>query len=364
MSFRERCRNHRIRQALAAGWIAVSLGLPGGGNRFASADEGASPEIERLIDVRLRANDSLEPGEEPSADARDCLQGLIWPPDEFPVHCQAPRAERGDVLVRFPSPVKSGVDQNDLVAMEWYVARDDQGRPKSARAVVVIHESGSQMTVGRMFATGLRHQGLHAFLLNLPYYGERRPADRSRRDANFITVMRQAIADARRAKDAVASLPLVDESHIALQGTSLGGFVSATTASLDRAYDSVFILLAGGELYELIQTGKRDTVKVREKLAEAGLDDDELRTLLWNIEPTRVAHRLDPQRTWLFSGSFDTVVPPKHAHALANAAHLESDHHVVLLADHYTGIVYLPFVLDYIGKQVLTIESSGHKPGR
>jgi hypothetical protein len=322
------------------------------------ADDGSPLEIAKLSGTSYPATDSLETGDDPSPDARACLQGLVWNAASFEVQCtRSPRSDRGDLLIRFPSPVESGLDQNDQVAMEWYIARDENDRPTEARAVVVVHESGSRMTVGRLIARGLRHQGLHAFLLHLPYYGERRPADRSQRDANFVNIMRQAIADARRARDAVAALPLVDASHIALQGTSLGGFVSATTGSLDRGYDSVFVMLAGGELYEVIQKGKRDTVKVREKLAEAGLEGEQLRSQLWTIEPTRVAHRLDPQRTWLFSGIFDTVVPPQHAHALANAARLDDTHHVQLLADHYTGIIYLPFVLDYISKQIASIES-------
>lgn len=349
------CRDWKARASSTGLALVLPLIIGIGGS--AVAEDGVSIDIATLSGTSYPANDSLNTGDEPSADARACLQGLVWKAGSFVVQCTPPaRSDRGDLLIRFPSPIESGLEQNDRVAMEWFVARDEKDCPISARAVVVVHESGSQMTVGRLFARGLRHQGLHAFLLHLPYYGERRPEGLSRRDANFISVMRQAIADARRARDAVAALPLVDDSHIALQGTSLGGFVSATAASLDHGYDSVFVVLAGGELYELIQNGKRDAVKVRERLAEAGLAGEQLRELLWTIEPTRVAHRLDPQRTWLFSGSFDTVVPPKHALALADAAHLDSTHHVQLLADHYTGIIYLPFVLDYISQQIVSID--------
>ena len=43
-----------------------------------------------------------------------------------------------------------------------------------ARAVVVVHESGRGMTVGRVIARGLHSHGLHAFMLHLPGYGARR----------------------------------------------------------------------------------------------------------------------------------------------------------------------------------------------
>jgi dienelactone hydrolase len=241
--------------------------------------------------------------------------------------------------------------------MEWYAARNDQGQPIAARAIVVIHESGSAMTVGRVIARGLREHGLHTFLLQLPHYGLRRTGGKRPENANMMTLMRQSIADARRARDAVAVLPWVDSSHIALQGTSLGGFVSATTAGLDFGYDSVYLLLAGGEIHDLIRNGQKDSAKVREELAKAGLVGEKLQSLARTIEPTRVAHRLDPQRTWLYSGSFDTVVPPRNANALAKAAGLDQEHHVRMLANHYSGIMFLPYVLDQIQQQVKTLDT-------
>jgi dienelactone hydrolase len=322
----------------------------------AVAEDRDQVDIATLSGRSFPAVDSLDTGEESSADARECLEGLSWEASKFVASCQPSRPDRGDLLVRFPSPIESGVKQNDQVAMEWYVARDENNQPVSARAVIVVHESGRRMTVGRMFAQGLRHQGLHAFLLHLPYYGERRTEGKRPSEVDFITMMRQAIADARRARDAVAALPLIDTSHIALQGTSLGGFVSATTACLDRGYDSVFLMLAGGELYDLLQNGRNETAKVREELAKAGLSGEKLKSLAQRIEPTRVAHRLDPQRTWLFSGCYDSVVPPKNAFALSKAAGLDDSHHIQLLANHYTGIVYLPFVLSHIHAQIVSLD--------
>ena len=105
-------------------------------------------------------------------------------------------------------------------------------------------------------------------------------------------------------------------------------------------------MLAGGRLYELLQNGKKDAARVREQLAAAGISGARLKSLAWQIEPTRLAHRVDPQSTWLFSGTFDTVVPPENASALANAASLDETHHVRLPANHYSGIIYLPIVLD------------------
>jgi dienelactone hydrolase len=308
---------------------------------------------------KFEARDSLDIGREAAEDARLCLEGLAWPRQTFAIDCEEPKNGRYDVLVRFPSPVPSGDAVNDRVALEWHLARDKEGRPLKRPAVVVVHESGSGMTVGRLFAQGLRHRGLHTFMLQLPHYGERRTGAKRPKLDDLTTVIRQAIADVRRARDAVAVLPHVDATHIALQGTSLGGIVSATTAGLDRGYDSVFLLLAGGQLHDIIQHGARDTAKVRRELEEAGLTDEKLSVLLATIEPTRIAHRVDPQRTWLYTGLKDTVIPLKNATALAEAARLDDLHHVRMNADHYSGIIYVPFVLKHISDQ---IEESQAKP--
>ena len=313
--------------------------------------EFLGPRGSRTFDAR----DTLAPASEPSADARECLKGLTWKPGPFRVRCETADDGRGEVLLRFPSPVDTGNATNDQVAVEWYVAGLDTGKAKRARAVVVVHESGRGMTVGRLFAATLRKQGLHAFMVQLPGYGHRAgPGGRLPADQLFVR-LRQAISDVRRARDAVTALPLVDSSHVSLQGTSLGGFVVASSASLDAGYDSVFVMLAGGNLYEMIQKGKRDTARVREKLAEAGVSDEQLRKLTGSIEPTRVAHRLDPKRTWLFSGIRDTVVPMESALALAKAARLPTNHHVLMPTNHYTGIVLLPSMCRLIAKQVKTL---------
>ena len=303
----------------------------------------------------IAAVDTLAVGEEHSADAQECLEGLIWEEGEFEVCCLPPSQLGGDVLVTFPSPRPSGVASNDTVSMEWSVARDANGVPLTARAVVVVHESGSNMAVGRVIARDLSRHGLHTFLLHLPYYGERRQEQRRPDGAKLLTVIRQAVADVRRARDAIAAIPLVDDAHIALQGTSLGGIISATTAGLDDEYNSVHLMLAGGELYDLLQNGQRDAAKVREDLERAGVTDDQLREIVRQVEPTRLAHRVNPDRVWLYSADYDQVVPKRNSDRLAEAMRLEESHHIHLAADHYSGIIYLPFLLKQMAERIKSV---------
>jgi dienelactone hydrolase len=224
--------------------------------------------------------------------------------------------------------------------MEWHLARDENGHPMEAPAIVVVHESGSGMTVGRMIARGLSSHGIHTFMLQMPGYGVRRQS-KEREVTTFLPSLKQAIADVRRARDAVAALPYVDVRTIGVQGTSLGGFVTATVSGLDAGFQRQFILLAGGNLNDVIFLGQKDAATVRRRLEEAGITIEHAR----QIEPLRLAHRVRPEVTWLFSGKYDDVVPPTCSHAFAGAARLTTDHHLELPVNHYSGIVLLPKIL-------------------
>lgn len=306
------------------------------------AEEPAAAQLE--VGAKFAAADTLACGAEANADAQECLAELAWTPADFTVHIEAAQPGCGDWLVRFPSPRPVGNRANDLVSMEWFAARDEQGLLRTAPAIVIVHESGSRMTVGRLIARGLSAQGLHAFLVHLPGYGARR-TDGTSDIERMLPSLKQAIADVRRARDAVVALPVVDRSLVGVQGTSLGGFVTATVAGLDRGYDRVFILLAGGNLHEVVLSGAQDAAKLRAKLTAAGVTEQQIIEAARQVEPLRLAHRIDPTATWLYSGKHDDVVPPACSLAFVQAAKLPAEHHIVLDADHYSGIIYLPRVV-------------------
>jgi dienelactone hydrolase len=319
------------------------------------ASHGIAKDISYLeipaVGATFESADSLQCDKDSGADAQECLTGLRWTPADFEIRCEVAAEDRGDLLIRFDSPVDTGNEVNDNVSMEWYVARDKMRQPVSARAVVIVHESGRGMTVGRIFAKGLNAQGLHTFLIHLPGYGNRR-SETSGKVEFILSGMKQAIADVRRAKDVVARLPLVQHDVVGIQGTSLGGFVTSTVAGLDRGYGRVFVLLAGGNLHDVVLSGNKDAAKVRAQLEAIGITGEQIRELSRPIEPLRLAHRIDSDNLWLYSGKYDDVVPPASSFALAEAARLTAGHHVELLADHYSGVVYLPMVIQEIRKKM------------
>lgn len=316
----------------------------------------AKPSVS--LDQRVfEAKDSLEMkvSQELSDDAKKCLDGLCWQAGAFEVRIEdADEKQRRsgiDRIVRFPSPVPSGDPVNDLVAMEWYRATKRGQQLDRAPAVVVVHESGRGMTVGKMIARGLSNQGVHALLLQLPTYGMRRnPANTKGEGETLIAGLKQGICDARRAYDAVRVLPEIDSQRVSIQGTSLGGFVVATTTGLDAAYHRSIILLAGGDLYGVLAHGDRDAEKTRRELAKSGISMDQAKEALYSIEPLRLAHRVAAEKTWLYSGTHDTVVPPESSKKYAIAAKLPEGHHIELPADHYSGVVFLPSMIQEMSK--------------
>jgi cephalosporin-C deacetylase-like acetyl esterase len=190
---------------------------------------------------------------------------------------------------------------------------------------------------------------MHAFMIQLPGYGARRNESVDHDNVvRMLPALRQAIADVRRARDAVTAIPCVDSRVVGVQGTSLGGFVTATAAGLDQGYNRVFILLAGGNLHDVVLNGAKDAAKIREKLQAAGVTREQILFHSRLIEPMRLAHRMNPQTTWIYSGQYDDVVPPACSIALARAASLPADHHIQLPADHYSGVIFLPMVLQQI----------------
>ncbi len=300
---------------------------------------------------RLQVADSFTRWTDESADAQAMLDSIQWKPIEFEATWTSVAERNYDRLVRFPSPWPGGNAINDQVAMAWYLPEEAKaGTPLPA--VVVIHESGSGMEAGKAIAEGIRTRGLHALLIHLPHYGERRDKSFKRDPTQMLLTMRQGVGDVRRAYDVVRLLPGIDPERVSLQGTSLGGFVAATAGALDGCYDEVHVTLAGGDLYGMMQTGQKDVAKVRNELARAGFTGEKLRELLQHAEPLRIAHRLDAKRTWMYSALQDEVVPIANCRKLAETIRLDKTHHTQLYAGHYTGVLYLPVILDLLVERV------------
>jgi hypothetical protein len=299
---------------------------------------------------RVRESRHAKAGRDAASQAM--LDSMLWDPRPFRMKIEeTPGSSKGDALLRFPSPLPLGDPGNDEVVVEWhrpFGLKQGEKRP----ALLCLHILGGNMELARSIARAAQFKGMHAFLLHMPGYGKRK----GKRDRKDITLFEhrshQAAADVQRAQDCIASLAGVDADRIYLQGTSLGAILGALSAGLADEFAGQFFMLAGGGLKDLLRKGKRDSKKILRAFDRAGIQGAKLDAILDAVDPARLAHRLDPGKTWLYSARGDTVVPPSQARLLAQAASLPEGHHIWLEGNHYTCIVSLPWVLEHMFRQI------------
>lgn len=290
----------------------------------------------------FEAGDTLAVELPESDEARAVLERLIWEPTNFTVRVDPDAGTGGGyTVVSFPSPPVADAVEGERVRLRWYAARNGAGEVIEAPAAVIVHSLHPQMVVANAIARGMAFHGIHAFVTEMPGFGGRGVPGVS---PALVALERgpRTIAEVRRARDAVAALPAVADGPVALQGTSLGGFTAAVAGAIDDGFDPVFLALAGADGYAVLRDGRADAARLRQRALSAGYTDEQLRETLGMVDPRHVAHRLDPQRTWLFSAAADQVVPRRNSDLLASIIGLGEDHHVRLAGDHYTVVFVLP----------------------
>jgi hypothetical protein len=283
---------------------------------------------------RILIQDSAHDLHDDRADARAMLRDYDWEPREFEVVCRLGTG-KSVVSVEFPSPLPSGNAVVDRATLDWYPARDSTGRLCTARAVLALDILQANNIIASFVARSFARAGMHGFVLHMPH-SENRGGGAKYDYADFLPGVRQAMGDARRARDVILGLPGV-VGPVGIQGTSFGGFIASVSATLDHAFNPVMLALSGGDVFRVMTRGKADAALLRQNLAGAGLRSDQsLLKALHRTEPLRLAHRINPSRTWLWSARRDQVVPLECTMALVNTGKLYKSHYKRMSGCHYT----------------------------
>lgn len=312
----------------------------------------------QAVEAYFKATDTPRASTDNNTEARAVLERFAWVPVDFDVRCTATPGLAYDALVRFPSPMPSGERWADEAVLQWYAARGADGKAIEAPAVLMVHSLHPRMVIANQIARDFARRGLHAFVIQMPGYGLRWGGEDQHPGVTVLEHGRQAVADCLRARDAIRSLPNIRPGPIALQGTSLGGFVAATAGGIDPAFDPVILFISGGDGYGALTHGLHDALYLRQALERKGYHGETLRDLLEPVEPLRVAHRLNPARTWLISASDDVTIPKASSDALARAVGLDIEHHITLNATHYTIAVMLPAVTCHMADIILGADTT------
>ena len=211
--------------------------------------------------------------------------------------------------LRFPSPLDSPDPVNNTVHAEYFQPRGEGRRS----GVIVLHILGADFALSRYLAARLADQGVAALFVKLPYYGERRPQD----DARFLSTdlnrsvfaMRQAVCDIRRAASWLQSRPEIDPKRLGITGISLGGIMSALSAGVDSRFSRAALLLAGGNLAEILWS-MPEAKRYRAAWIAAGGTKATLEAITRPYDPLRFAHNLRDRDVLMIAGRVDEVVPP------------------------------------------------------
>lgn len=225
--------------------------------------------------------------------------------------------------VTFRSPVRSGIEANDVVEAELLTPHEPIGV-----VIQLPHWKEPRNAPGqRLLALSLARQGFAVLLLPLPYQYDRAPEgvrsghltlshDLARtREASF-----QAAADVARVSHWLEETRGFPPERQALFGVSLGGHVAslAMGAYPDRFDAGVFLLTGAGIATTLLQeNGITDGIRTR--LVERGVTAEEAGELLQDLDPARHARRELADHVLLVAGTADPVTPRPAVEALARA---------------------------------------------
>lgn len=257
--------------------------------------------------------------------------------------------------LRYPSPVVTPVEANNVVPGDYYVPRGVPEDGLKRPAVVCLHILHGNFELERLTCSVLASHGIPAMMIKLPYYGERAPPEGTqaltKNPALFLQALDQGFADVRRAVDLLASRREVNPKAIGIIGVSLGGIVGATAAAEEPRVARAALILAGGDLEYILDHAPETRSLNRFLTARSAAEQEIARRAMHEFDPLTHAAQLRDRalqgRVLMVNAAEDVTIAPQCTRKLAEA--LGIGDRVVWLPGlgHYTAIAALPQVLEH-----------------
>ncbi|MCX8037611.1 MAG: dienelactone hydrolase family protein [Candidatus Sumerlaeia bacterium] len=214
--------------------------------------------------------------------------------------------------VSFPSPLTTPHPENNTVWCRYFGVAAPGRHP----AVIMLHHAEGATLLEDFVARKLAADGLPTLLVQFPYYGKRRPADKALADSlkqtnleALLTVLRQGILDVHRAKDWLRSRPEVDPNRIGMLGISLGAIAAATIAGVDPDFHRVALLLGGGDIAGILSSDLPGMQRTRQQFIRLAPSLEDLRNKLRPVEPLAFAHRVPRGTVLMVNARRDDHIP-------------------------------------------------------
>lgn len=219
----------------------------------------------------------------------------------------------------FPSPVKTIHESNNTVHAEYY---RPIGKGPYPGVILLDILDGSQI-VSRNLANMFAQNNIAALIIQMPYYGPRRPANTKARllslDMNAtMDNIRQTVLDNRCGVAWLESRPEIDKKKICIHGTSLGSFMGALTAESEPRISRVSLMLGGGSLIDAYWDHPQAKPLIMALLL-AGVTKETMKEFIAPVDPITNAAALKDRKLLLIAASRDDVVPPAAAKAMWEA---------------------------------------------
>jgi len=174
--------------------------------------------------------------------------------------------------------------------------------------------------------------------------------------------MTQAVGDIRRGAAWLGARPEVDSKQLGVTGISLGGIMSALSASAEPRFGKVAIYLGGGKLGEALwamNEAKAEAFR-REWIAGGGTRQSFIAKLR-PVDPVTWAGRIVDRRVLMVNATDDEIIPRDATMALWNS--IEPRPKLVWLkAGHYTAARYLLGEIDRLSAFFQPDDSQPAKP--
>jgi dienelactone hydrolase len=224
----------------------------------------------------------------------------------------------------FPSAVHTESEENNTV---WARFWEPRGAGRKRPAALLLHWLGGKFELFELIGQRLAEHGIPALMMYMPDYGPRAAKDPERRDKlmkremeQVLGNIRQAVMDARRAGDWLASRPDVEPSRVGIVGVSLGAVIGSLVAGVDDRFGRSVFIIGGGDLPTIILHGSKETIAAKKKLEEAGLTVEKMRELWRDIEPCTFASRMRPEEILMVNAETDEVIPKESTLRLYESA--------------------------------------------
>lgn len=258
--------------------------------------------------------------------------------------------ERTEYVVRYPSPLKSGIEPNDTV---WAHLSIPRGAGPFPCVVVLPVMAAPNIWIERRFIARLQSRGLAVLWLEMPYQFHRRPHASvpsgqvflARSAPRLAFNFRQSVLDARRALEWLKAHPAIDPERIGLFGISLGAMVGAAVYSVDPQPRYAVFLLGGADFPSLVARSSMTGAFLR----RAGISSSELGRAWKGIDPLDYKKGNRGKRAVLINVRSDTVIPAANALRLREA--FPRSRQLWLPFGHYSAILHLLWIPRWVAKE-------------